>query len=237
LWYASAVVGLCPVIAVLGSRRPGTRVWTWFILIPMLFALGWPVMTLALQGSASRGLQLETPQLIAYVLVLIMGAGNYLGTRHTMAALLYMTACTMLSVSSSAAAPSWLSDRLSVRLWATCLMAAAVVMAGRSTSTTSLENDAKRFDRLWLDFFDQFGIVWGRRIQDRVNFMATKEHWPARLELHGFVWNSAPDLATEARIEQTFRWLLRRFVDPPWIDQRLGAMSGNQQFATISADS
>ena len=44
MWYASAVLVLCPPIAVLGSRRPGTRVWTCFILLPMLFALGWPVV-------------------------------------------------------------------------------------------------------------------------------------------------------------------------------------------------
>ncbi len=113
-----------------------------------------------------------------------------------------------------------------------------------------------RFDKLWFDFFDTFGIVWGRRIQDRVNFIATREGWPARLELDGFVWSddlkpAVPDGTTvsanlqelqingqqkysdnreiESRIEYTFRWLLRRFVDPAWIDERLGLTSQPQE--------
>ena len=235
LWYAAAVVALCPAIAVLGSRRPGTRVWTWFILIPLLFALGWPVITLWVQGSEVRGLQLESPQLAGYLLVLVMGAGNYFGTRHTLAGLSYVIANTLLVLSSSSACPAWLSDRWWSRLLATGCMALAVVIAVRPASRTAV--GLNRFDRLWLDFFDQFGVVWGRRIQDRVNFVAQKEGWPARLELHGVVWDSGPDPATEARIEHTFRWLLRRFVDPEWIDERLGASPSGEQVSAIGADS
>ena len=235
LWYAAAVMALCPAIAVLGSRRPGTKVWTWFILIPLLFALGWPVITLWVQGSEVRGLQLESPQLAGYLLVLVMGAGNYFGTRHTLAGLMYVAANTLLVLSSSAACPAWLSDRWWSRLLATGCMALAVVIAGRSASRTAAGQN--RFDRLWLDFFDQFGVVWGRRIQDRVNFVAQKEGWPARLELHGVVWDSGSDPATEARIEHTFRWLLRRFVDPEWIDDRLGASPAGPEVTAIGADS
>lgn len=235
LWYAAAVVALCPAIAVLGSRRPGTRVWTWFILIPMLFALGWPVLTLWIQGSDLRGLQLESPQLAGYLLVLVMGAGNYFGTRHTLPGLLYAAANTVLVLSSSAACPGWLSDRWWSRLGATGCMALAVVIAGRSASQPA--TGLNRLDRLWLDFFDQFGVVWGRRIQDRVNFVALKEGWSARLELHGFVWSPVSDTATEARIEHTFRWLLRRFVDPEWIDERLGEGPAESNVTAIGADS
>ena len=235
LWYAAAVIALCPAIAVLGSRRPGTRVWTWFILIPMLFALGWPVITLWIQGSDVRGLQLESPQLAGYLLVLVMGAGNYFGTRHTLSGLLYVAANTLLVLSSSAACPGWLSDRWWSRLLATGCMALAVLIAGWSTSRAA--TGLNRFDRLWLDFFNLFGVVWGRRIQDRVNFVAHKEGWPARLELHGVVWDSGSDPDTEARIEHTFRWLLRRFVDPEWIDERLGASPSGEQVSAIGADS
>lgn len=234
LWYACAVISLCPAISVLGSRRPGTRVWTWFILIPMLFALGWPVMTLWIQGSDIRGLQLETPQLVGYLLVLVMGTGNYFGTRYTLPGLLFVIGNVINVLSSSAACPGWLSDRWWVRLWATACVTQAILMAGRSDSLTSSPNE--RFNRLWLDFFDQFGIVWGRRIQERVNFIAIKENWPARLELHGVQWTTEADPATEARLEHTFRWLLRRFVDPAWIDERLGTHQATDVTA-LGADS
>jgi len=235
LWYASAVLSLCAPMSVLGSRRPGTRVWTWFILIPMLFALGWPVMTLWLQGSDVRGLQLETPQLAGYLLVLVMGAGNYFGTRFTIAGLLFVAGNSLLVISTSSAGAGILPDRWWARLLATGCMVLAVLTCARGATSASLGQSP--FDRLWLDFFDQFGVVWGRRIQDRVNFIADKERWPARLELHGFEWKSAPDVATQARIEHTFRWLLRRFVDPPWIDRRLGTSHSGEECSPLGADS
>jgi len=240
LWYASAVLALCPSMAVLGSRRPGTRVWTWFIQFPLLLVLGWLVVTLWLQGSEVRGLQLETPQLAAYLLVLIMGAGNYCGTRFTLPILCYAAACGTLVVSSSVACPAWLADRWWARLWATVLMVLAIALVSRSGALSPPATS--RFDRLWLDFFDTFGVVWGRRIQDRVNFIARKEQWPARLELHGFVWPVKPDYpvdrsVTEARIEHTFRWLLRRFVDQPWIDERLGSPTSMGEIHSLPTDS
>ncbi|MDB5347576.1 MAG: hypothetical protein JWP89_5953 [Schlesneria sp.] len=235
LWYACAIIALCPPIAVLGSRRPGTRVWTAFILVPMLFALGWPVITLWLQGSDVRGLQLETPQLVGYLLVLVMGAGNYVGTRYTLAAVLYAVANGLIVLSSSQACPAWLSDRWWVRLFATAGMVVAVLSAGREAMLAS--HGSPGFDKLWFSFFDQFGIVWGRRIQDRVNFIAAKENWPAKLQLQGFQWTTAADPVTNARIEHTFRWLLRRFVDPDWIDERLGQQSRAQDISPLSADS
>lgn len=254
LWYGSAVLALCPAIAVLGSRRPGTRVWTWFIQVPLLLVLGWPVLSLWLQGSELRGLQLETPQLVAYLLVLVMGTGNYCGTRFTLPVLCFAAACACLAVSSSAACPAWLADREWSRTWSTGLLVAAVLLAsrvrGRSTQVVN------RFDQLWLDFFDTFGVVWGRRIQDRVNFIAEKERWPTRLELQGFIWTDTTEqpsqqtmtdetraitdaarATAEARVEHTFRWLLRRFVDPSWIDERLGTAPTTTAVGSLSADS
>lgn len=235
LWYACAVVALCPPMSVLGSRRPGTRVWTWFILIPMLFALGWPVITLWLQGSEIRGLQLETPQLLGYLLVLVMGAGNYFGTRFTIAGLLFVAANSLLVVSSSSVGAGWPPDRWWARVAATTCMGLAV-LSGSWTGTRAAAPQSP-FDHLWLDFFDQFGVVWGRRIQDRVNFIAHKENWSARLEMHGFDWKSEPDPTTQARIEHAFRWLLRRFVDPSWIDRRLGKNRTGEECSPLGADS
>lgn len=258
-WYACAVLALCPPMAVLGARRPGIRVWAWFILFPMLLALGWPLIALRLQGSELRGLHLETPQVAAFALILVMSVGNYLGTRFTLSALLYGASIFAIVVSSWSGCPAWLTNRAAVRFWCTSLSVIAVCLAW--TSSRPIAKD--RFDRLWFDFFDTFGIVWGRRIQDRVNFIATKENWPSRLELDGFVWsdefkpvnpgidtetpglqNLGPDplsqdfnvTKTESRIEYTFRWLLRRFVDPSWIDERLGSNSQLQD-TELPADS
>ena len=126
----------------------------------------------------------------------------------------------------------------------TAVMAITILSTRNSTRLAP----QTRFDRVWFDFFDTFGIVWGRRIQDRVNFIAQKENWPLRLELDGFVANegrapaevdplkldpsntsvkqpamdqTAHEEFVAARMDHTLRWLLRRFVDPGWIDERL----------------
>ncbi|MEZ6148255.1 MAG: hypothetical protein R3B91_23050 [Planctomycetaceae bacterium] len=43
MWYSVALLSLCPPIAVLGARRPGAAAWTWFVILPMLAVLGWPM--------------------------------------------------------------------------------------------------------------------------------------------------------------------------------------------------
>ena len=243
VWYTVAVLSLSPPIAVLGARRPGTRVWNWFILLPMWLVLGWPVAAVWLQGGEVHGIQLETPQLIAFCLVLVMGIGNYCGTSYTLSALAYGVSVAALVLSMSIDSPTWMSNRSLTRFWCTIIMVAAVFFirfVKRRTPNT-------RFDRLWFDFFDTFGIVWGRRIQDRVNHIARKEGLLFRLELDGFVTrepfaqsrsgltsdagslpaeNASPStMPAEARMEHLLRWLLRRFVDPAWIDRRLESSS------------
>lgn len=253
VWYACAVLSLCPPIAVLGSRRPGTRVWTAFILLPMLLALCWPVGASWFQGSELRGLQLEAPQLLAFVLVLVMGVGNYCGTAFTLSALLYGGSLFTMVLSSSELAPSWLTPPSTTRFWCTNVVILAVLLSKVSTRPTP----ATRFDRLWFDFFDMFGLVWGRRIQDRINFIANSEGLAAHLELEGFVWSkstsefkserisdldsSQPEIQLslrdpEIRVEEILRWLLRRFVDPVWIDERIGT-EFRSQIPKVSVDS
>jgi hypothetical protein len=80
-------------------------------------------------------------------------------------------------------------------------------------------------DRLWRDFQEAFGIVWAKRLLDRINHTARQENWSARLEAQGFLWNENPTpeerAYTQSRIDHTLRWHLRRFVDPSWIEERL----------------
>ena len=243
VWYACAVIGLCPPMAVLGSRRPGTRVWTWFILLPMLMAMSWPLLALRLQGTELRGLHLETPQLIAFTLVLVMGVGNYCGTKYTVSALIYGAATLALVVGCSLFEKRLPAERAVIRECSTLAVALAVCLLARAAP-----------------------IVWGRRIQDRVNHVAREQGWPVRLELEGFVRTdrlASHDLATstetadadlrrqtsagtdseidlvDARIEHTLRWLLRRFVEPAWIDARLEPKTSDTsvEFSRIRIDS
>ncbi|HEV8066840.1 MAG TPA: hypothetical protein VGP76_03820 [Planctomycetaceae bacterium] len=248
MWLASAVLLVCPLIAVLGARRPGSRVWGLFIVAPLAVVLDLPAVTAWNRDFHPAPLRLEVPMLAGYGLVLLMGAGNYLGTRFALPALL--AAAAMLLVPVSMSSLHWLPESFPARATATLLLGIAVWMAaiamrkgarwGGSLTPSSSPMDfgelsragegeartATRFDRLWNDFRDLYGIVWARRVMDRVNDAAVHEGWPVRLHRHGFAGldpTHPPSLAPDQfqQIERTLRWLLRRFVDPEWIGERI----------------
>jgi hypothetical protein len=239
-WLASAVLLVCPFVAVLGARRPGSRVWDLFIVAPLAVVLDLPAVTAWNRDFRPASLHLEVPMLAGYGLVLLMGAGNYLGTRFVFPALLAAAAGLLVPVSMSSL--RWLPDSFPTRAAATVLLTIAVWTAafamrkgrrgvrGLTSSPISMGEGRvsaiTAFDRVWSDFRDLYGIVWARRLLDRVNDAAVQESWPVRLQLHGFVAVdvSGPLLLTidqRRQIEHTLRWLLRRFVDPEWIDERL----------------
>lgn len=224
LWYAAAVLSLCPMIAVLGARRPGSRVWTWFVLVPLVLVLEWPAVALGVSGSLGTPLEVSPPVLMGFGLVLLMGAGNYLPTRYGMPAL--MTVVALVGVLLTARDGSRESSQTEEwwRSGATAAVAVAAIWAGRVSRWPTLA--ANPYDRVWFDYRDAFGIVWARRLLERINERAVAEGWPCRLAEGGFQWDEGVDERRQAetgvRIDHTFRWLLRRFVDPEWIDARLG---------------
>ncbi len=239
VWLASAVLLVCPFVAVLGARRPGSRVWDLFIVAPLAIVLDLPAVTAWNRDFEPAALHLEVPMLAGYALVLLMGAGNYLATRFALPALSTVAAMLLVPVSMSSlrGAP----DPGFARPLATILLSAAIwgAVLGLRKSPHADQAAATPFEELWNDFRDLYGIVWARRVLDRINATAVQEGWPVRLQLHGFVPFEGTQqrallggftpparvsLTTEQsdQIEHALRWLLRRFVDPQWIDQRIG---------------
>ena len=226
LWFASAVTMVTPFIAVLGARRPGSRVWSWFIVLPVMIVLFLPAVTAWNRDLHPTALRLEVPMLAGYGLVLLMGAGNFLGTRFAISAFLAALAClsVLWPISSVASRFPW--ETQTTHAAATIGLSLAIWVGRWQAGRTSLARP-NAIENVWIDFRDFFGVVWGRRVLDRVNDAAKQENWPVRLHLDGF----APvDPANETalspeqsgRIEQVMRWLLRRFVDPEWIEERMG---------------
>lgn len=249
LWYGTAVLTLAPAVAVLGAQRPGVRVWNWFVILPMIAVLGWPALTVWGAEQPPQALRVETPMGAGFALILLMGIGNYLGTRFAGSALLMAAAICLIVVPLSAAGGA-VSSRETARTWASFAATAAVWWAASRAlycprrdptllpplyparqnvpfmTANGLHLPLNRphppHDRVWRAFSQMFGIVWAKRILDRVNRTAEKERWSARLQPEGFVWvDEATDedrRRTISRIEAALRWLLRRFVDPEWFD-------------------
>jgi len=229
LWYFCAILALTPPIAVLGARRPTFRAWTWFVLVPLVLIFAWPLVPSVRDPRGAASFNIEEPVVVGYALVLVMGAGNYLGLRHTLAALLWMAGLLLVVLPLCPATSGWAPAAQAGRLWGTlCLVAAAwIVDRQAGWRRGAAANAIPRIDRLWCDFRDLFGIVWARRIQERFNDDARQKGLPFRLGIHGLVDASGmtfgvnSDPGSLAAAEMSLRWLLQKFVDPDWIDRRL----------------
>lgn len=220
LAYVAAVLSLCPAMQVLGARRPTNRAWTGFVILPMIVVLCWPVITLALHGGWQRRLELETPHLVAYLLVLVMSYGNYLGGRLTFPALLTFAGLAFIGTVSAQTKHDVEHGRVEVALGLIVLSLGTLGGIRRLRRAVWSED---RFNRVWQEFSTLYGLVWSRRVLDRVNAIAVKQQWPGRLHADGFHWERALEDGTRAEVEHALRWLLRRFVDPAWLDARLGS--------------
>ena len=236
LWYWTAVVSLVPPIAVLGAKRPGSEAWNFFVLIPLVLVLGWPALTVwTAQGPGA--LRVESPVLIGFVLVLVMGCGNYIATRLAFPALLYaLSVVLVLAPCSTVWAFRGVSSEVTRLAGTGCLVLAVFWSWGLLRQRSTTHNGP---DRVWNDFREMFGIVWMKRALDRINEeFAEREQWPARLGTDGLEWVAPPTQEQrahiESRLEYALRWLLRRFVDPEWIDRRLESVVGDSSAAKTS---
>lgn len=227
LWYLTAVVCACPPIAVLGARKPGAAAWGFFVLLPLLLVLLWPAAASTRVWRVGVPLELEEPALVAFSVVLVMGCGNYFGTKFTLPAMSFAAAIVLLLAPMSAVSPELLRHQRDVRAVATLVLSVSMGLARLRCRVTPSPSDP--WTALWLDFVDHYGQVWAKRVMDRLNDTARHEQWSAHLEWHGIVWKANVSVTdrtqTLERLEHNLRWLFKRFVEPEWIDQRLQSQS------------
>ncbi len=150
----------------------------------------------------------------------ISGATNALGTRYWPSSLLVALAQAALVVPYL----SWLDARAAVPLGP--LVALLVLAAARWLEASGWPRAAaveQPIDRVWRDFRDAFGLVWGLRVAERVNASAAMYDWDVELAWQGFVdrQSGRPAATVNEAAVETLRGLLRRFVSPKWIDERL----------------
>src|SRR5207253_2052150 len=81
-------------------------------------------------------------------------------------------------------------------------------------------------DRVCRAFRDQFGLVWGLRIAERVNTAAALNGWEVQLTSAGLRprsvpgWNEVPP-ELHAVVQSTLIGMLRRFVSDAWLSEKL----------------
>ena len=223
LYYMTAVLLLCPGIAVLGARRPGYQVWNIFVLLPLLAVQIFPVIASTRFLDTANQYRLDLPALLGFSLVLVMGTANYYGTRFTLPALLHSSTLVLIVFSMTDTTASLMPAADAARQCAVVTFTLSTVLAALRGGDSN--PGLSGLDQVWRDFVDQFGLMWAHRVMVRLNEAAVHESWVAEFHWHGIQW--APDatvserIRTQERITLTLRWLLKRYVTSEWIDARL----------------
>ncbi len=222
--YFAATMLLAPMVAALGARRPGNVAWQWFVVLPMVVVLQWPAMTQLVNNRGREAIDLGAPATMGVLLVITMSAGTLLGTSMTLPALMYVAAVLSCLLPSS----GWLESASAIPLLSPLLLLAAQIHAAsilraRYATARNARSAAESTDAAWQLFQNLYGIVWSRRVLDRINQFAPGEQWTVTLTLLGFR-RSDGAAGTDAELAkplEAFRWVLSRFADPMWIEKHV----------------
>ncbi len=225
LWYLTAVSALCPFVAVLGARRGRLLEWSLFIVLPVIVVLEWPALAQIVRCWHGQRLDLELPTLLGYAVVLVMGIGNFIGTRFTLPAIAFAVGwAAIVFLTHSSIENLWMrrDPAFFVSLAQFTFWRWAFHFADQQKLVTN------GWTRVCHDFRDDFGVVWSTRLMNRVNEVAQREQWPWTLTADGLESVSKESQPTidpnaDPRVDHAFRWLLKPFVNPEWIDERLTA--------------
>jgi hypothetical protein len=226
LWqYAAEVSILCPGVALMGARRPQHSPWQF--IVATLYAI---LLVPAIQGAGSGGaVVIVAPW--NWFLLCVWGVGivNLLPTRYCPAAIVLAVGQAMLLAPYLAADTAWASSQWRIAATLALLICGVLLLRWRGMGAlhSSAWQQRDPLDRLWLDFRDAYGLLWGARVQQRVNAAAAQYGWPVML-----CWDGLRDVAegqpvaavpseVRAPVEHVMRTVLWRFMSPQWIEARL----------------
>ncbi len=213
----AATLLLAPLLDILGARNPGHRAWPWFVVTPMILVLQWPTISHLLSERPETPLTTPLPATIGFLLVLVMGSGNYFGTTNTSACLFGAVGVFLFALPVTEWWP-WPGQGICLA-GTVCLAITALLAEGRLKSSPA----ATGHQQLWADFRDIYGLVWARRVMDRINQFADRERWDVVMTLEGFrprdQSSGWPD--SMQRPEEILRWVLRRFADEAFLLSRM----------------
>ena len=213
--FCLAMLVFCPVMAVLGAKRPHHRAWQ-FIVASLWVVLILPAAEkFFLQGG--QAMQMTETRKWFLVVLIFVTSSNYLITRFWLSSLLWSAA----SIAFCGPYLPMVSWQLEPGTWQLggIMFGALAVVAVLPVRTPSL---ALSWDARWLCFRDAFGTLWGLRIVERMQALAEQYQWSFRLTWWG--WHDTEGAAlTEfpsqdvPTVRQSWENLMRRFVDDTWL--------------------
>jgi hypothetical protein len=218
--YMAAVISLCPMMALLGAKRPQDRAWQWVVIA--LVATLWLPAAGALLIERGEALSLSPPWQVFLAVLVLLGPLNYLPTANWPAALVAAAGqCVLLAPYVTAVGP--LAGEASVLVAQTVFLIAvglAWLRTWRRHRDVRIRARREReLDAAWLHFRDAFGAFWAIRVLQRVNQGLAMGGSSISLAWHG--WHGPPNEESEPpgqakssvpQADRMLRTTLRRFV-------------------------
>ena len=245
LRYLAAIATCCPVVALLGAKKPQSRAWQWIVgalwivlSLPAITAITFTHTTLHLGGVWTS---------LLWILI-FLPVGNYLSTRYFFPAMLAATAQIFLfvdcgSISLWGASPL-VSEYSVVSPTATALFLVllATLTAGYITPKQShLFKSGDQTANLWMEFSQLYGILWSRRVADRADKLLDQSGIPIRVGPSHFyarkkdgTWQPILGDELPPEVAVTLKNLLIRFVSQHWIDAMTSRAVGTRKSVSES---
>lgn len=226
LRYAAAATSFWPLMALLGAKRPQDRGWQ-FVVLSL-----WGILLLpsgeGLLYAPRTPFELAPAWSVFVYGLLGLGVINSVPTGRWPVALATNVGRLLLLAPSLPGARLWTEGHpATCAIGGTGLFACSLLL---DAVLRSRHAAAQPLDRVWLDFRDAYGLLWGLRVAERFNASARQLNWGRQLRWRGFaddphtpaVAPSAQTAAeTAALVRQNFEVLLRRFVSSEWIESRM----------------
>ena len=225
LVYLAVTATLCPVVALLGAKKPQNRAWQWIV------GALWLILSLpALTAVTFRHTQLQLGSIWSglIVILILLPIANYLGTRYLFSALLTAVAQVTLLAECGAITlkpnsiwiirDAWFSSTTSAVLLLLVANIAALFLTPRRLK---MLRSVDRTNDLWKEFSQRYGLLWSRRVADRAEKLVDQAGVSLRLGRAGFYTiENQQKIFSEQPPKQatlTLRNLLLRFVSPQWM--------------------
>ena len=231
---AVAAFSLCPIMSLLGAKRPQHGVWQ-FIVASLAGIIALPAASAALvrPGSPPDVHALQRWFMLALVLVAAM---NFAATRHGVAAMLVAVGQLILMRQFMPFVDSLKQQGAALDAVAAWLVATGAIVAAAQSwlqqaqrrvvgsevaevaTRRGSQADLAAFGTAYLALRETLGAAWTLRIAERFNVVAESRGWPCRLRFDGLHVGADPD-DREWRGDalRTGRALLRRFASTDWM--------------------
>lgn len=229
--YMAHVTMFCPLMAVLGAKRPQNREWS-FIVFSWWIVLSLPAISALLFPTGK--FQIGWLWWLLLTGASVMTVLNYGPTKFWLSSLLiaaaqFLVVPGIVDFGGRPGVSAGVNSQTSLILIGLAFLAACV------TARSCPRTEKAPLDRVWLDFRDAFGAIWALRVADRINALAMAASWDIALGWRGFRSTVSPDVSdlkirpeVAPVLEQSVRNLLRRFVTTEWLDARLSTDSPRQ---------